>query len=357
MEIKSGPIWRRFYWGMTSFFLLAGCCTLPLAASVAYESRWPSVGTPRENDDGQQLSPALAAPLQSSGMNAMRQLVAEGKWEIIKTNLFSRDLFTSMNTALELGAIREPAVVPVLEPVILAEQMNRTLRKEAAKALAGTSLGARRLIQLAKDGKLPEDIRFFTALELSGILDSRLRSEAGKILPLPLLQGDTEFPSIDRLMKTTGDPEHGKSVFDRQESGCLRCHSVYRQGVEFGPDLSEIGSKKNAEELLESIVDPGAEIAYGYEAHAIELRSGEEVYGIITQETRDRITVKDIHSRLTTFSTKDVASHQRLRSSIMPHDLQRSMSLQDLVDLVEYLGSLSRARALQQRMNTEGDEK
>ncbi|MGH7378448.1 MAG: c-type cytochrome, partial [Candidatus Methylomirabilales bacterium] len=51
-----------------------------------------------------------------------------------------------------------------------------------------------------------------------------------------------------------------------QAGGCIGCHVVGGMpGGAIGPDLTHIGSRRNAAYLRESILDPDATIARGYE--------------------------------------------------------------------------------------------
>jgi len=132
-------------------------------------------------------------------------------------------------------------------------------------------------------------------------------------------------------------------VFTRPEVNCIGCHRVNDKGVDFGPALSEIGAKLGKDALYEAILDPSAGIAFGYEAWQIELKSGDEAYGLIVSETADELIMKDVKAIPTRIKKSEIVKRQQLKTSIMPAGLQQTMSTQDLVDLVEYLSSLKKA--------------
>ena len=48
-------------------------------------------------------------------------------------------------------------------------------------------------------------------------------------------------------------------------SGCLGCHKVGTEGGAIGPDLTHVGSRLSATLLRESILNPDAKIARGFE--------------------------------------------------------------------------------------------
>ena len=141
-----------------------------------------------------------------------------------------------------------------------------------------------------------------------------------------------------------GDAQKGAQVFARPEVGCINCHRINEKGADVGPALSEIGNKLGKDALYEAILDPSAGIAFGYEAWQIDLKSGDEAYGIIVSETADELVLKDAKAISTRIKKSDIAKRQQSKISLMPAGLQLTMSTQDLVDLVEYLSSLKKAK-------------
>jgi mono/diheme cytochrome c family protein len=53
-----------------------------------------------------------------------------------------------------------------------------------------------------------------------------------------------------------------------RDAGCVACHKIGAEGGAVGPDLTHIGARVNANYIRESILDPGAKIARGYEPMA-----------------------------------------------------------------------------------------
>jgi cytochrome c551/c552 len=52
------------------------------------------------------------------------------------------------------------------------------------------------------------------------------------------------------------------------ELGCFACHQLEGQGNAIGPSLDDVGARRDAEYIRESILSPGADISAGYEAFA-----------------------------------------------------------------------------------------
>ena len=64
-----------------------------------------------------------------------------------------------------------------------------------------------------------------------------------------------------------GDPEKGKDIFHTSVTGqCMRCHRVGNSNstsiatAEVGPDLTTVGSRRDREYLLRSLLNPSADI-------------------------------------------------------------------------------------------------
>ncbi len=73
------------------------------------------------------------------------------------------------------------------------------------------------------------------------------------------------------------------------------------------------------------------------------MKNGDEAYGLIASETADELAIKAVGGIVTRYKKSDIAKRAQQKLSIMPAGLQQTMSVQELVDLVEYLSSLKKA--------------
>ena len=142
---------------------------------------------------------------------------------------------------------------------------------------------------------------------------------------------------MSRLVTMKGDGVAGAKIY---ETLCSNCHQARGKGKDFGPNLSEIGDKLGRDALFLSVLDPNAGVSFNYEGTGLGLRSGDEVVGIVVSETDDSITLKTTGAIVTTYPKNRIRARRKLNVSIMPADLQRSMTVEELVDLVEYLSGL-----------------
>lgn len=279
-----------------------------------------------------------AQPIHSASAEAARMLLAEPGQSVLRQALTTPAAAAVIQA---LGNSNEKSAVPLLQP-LTAGGVDAPLRKLAVKALAQTQDGAAWLLDQVRAGKLGDDLKFTATSELNAARWPQIRQEAAKLLPPPQTQGAESLPPVPELMRRPGDPKHGAEVFRRDAVGCIKCHQVNGEGVDFGPALSEIGTKLGKDALYESILDPSAGISFGFEAWQIELKSGDETYGLVASETEDEITVKTQNGVSSKYKKAQIKTREKMKLSIMPAGLQQSMSVQDLVDLVEYLSSLKK---------------
>jgi putative heme-binding domain-containing protein len=185
-------------------------------------------------------------------------------------------------------------------------------------------------------------LKFTASAELNAVRWTNIKAEAAQLLPLPMARDSKPMPSTVELLKMSSDSANGEKVFFRQLPGCFTCHSVRGKGGQIGPDLSEIGTKLAKEAIVESILEPSAGISVGYETYSVELKSGDEGYGLLVSETADEIAIKDAKGIVTHYKKSDVTSKRKLKVSLMPTGLQQGMSAQEFADLVGFLSGLKK---------------
>ena len=63
-----------------------------------------------------------------------------------------------------------------------------------------------------------------------------------------------------------GDVARGLKIFKTHAiANCARCHAVNGEGGPIGPALDAIATRKQEDYILESLIDPGAAIAEGFQ--------------------------------------------------------------------------------------------
>lgn len=286
------------------------------------------------------LEAAVRDPSGTTGVEATRLVLQNGELPALKLALNGTN---AVKLAEALGNTDDKEIVPLLEPIVPDTAKPLPLRQQAVRALAKVQEGAAALLELARAQRLPEDLRLTAASELNSVRWDNLKAQAAQLLPLPKSQNTGPLPPISELVKLKGDPLRGAAVFRREIVGCFKCHQINGQGTDFGPNLSEIGTKLAKSAIYESILDPSAGIAFGYEAWDLELKNGDDAVGLIVSETADELALKAVGGIVTRYRKADIARRRKQKLSIMPAGLEQTMSKDELVDLVEYLSSLKKA--------------
>src|SRR5262249_4406253 len=82
-----------------------------------------------------------------------------------------------------------------------------------------------------------------------------------------------------RTLAAKGDAAKGKILFKAQP--CLACHTDADGQSPKGPHLVDIGKRYSTAELVESILQPSAKIAQGFETYLFEMRDGKVYTGFV----------------------------------------------------------------------------
>jgi putative heme-binding domain-containing protein len=135
------------------------------------------------------------------------------------------------------------------------------------------------------------------------------------------------------VIELTGDVQHGKKVF---EENCARCHMPRRRAGRIGPDLSGI-NMKSKQELIESILNPSASIESRYINYLVTTKDGRMYDGVLGNETAGAITLRGGAEEDVTILRKNIAEMRASSISLMPEELEKSMSKQDIADVIAYL--------------------
>jgi putative heme-binding domain-containing protein len=135
-----------------------------------------------------------------------------------------------------------------------------------------------------------------------------------------------------------GDVARGKSVFEGK-GGCVTCHRVGDSGSRTGPDLSDIGHLRRAEEIRKSLEEPGAEIQPQNRTYRVVSRDGVTVIGRLLNQDTHTIQLMDSKEQLRSFAKASLREYGLVETSPMP-SYRDKLTAEEMVDLVKYLVSL-----------------
>lgn len=292
---------------------------------------------------GQERGLVLVAsnlPRDAAGVEAARLVLIGKELELLTSVLSGGNAVQAAGLAEALGNTADKRAVPLLLPLVSDSQRDANVRKQAVRSLARTHEGASELVALAKKDALPAEVRFVATTELNTARWPDIKQQAATLLPLPQGRNAQPLPPLAELLSVRGDAARGAQVYFREEVQCAKCHRVGDKGLDFGPALTEIGTKLGKDALYEAILDPSAGVSFDYEGWEITTKDGNELTGIMVSESDGELTLKNQQGVPVRLRKADLARRQKLKLSLMPSGLQLTMTTQELVDLVEYLSTL-----------------
>lgn len=127
-------------------------------------------------------------------------------------------------------------------------------------------------------------------------------------------------------------------------AGCFNCHRYNNEGAAVGPDLTGVGGRFNAHDLLESIIEPSKEISDQYISVIIRKKDGDDVTGRIVNLDQDGLAVNSNMldpNATVTVRRSEIASIENSKVSMMPEGLLNPLKEDEILDLLAF--ALSRA--------------
>ena len=183
--------------------------------------------------------------------------------------------------------------------------------------------------------KAPDDAALLRVIE-NGIPPEM--PGAWQLSPNELKQVAAYVRSLGRIAPeiVSGSPERGREVYTR--SACASCHLVNGVGSGYGPELSNIGTRRNAAHLRESIVKPAATLPEGFLMMEVETLTARKISGMRLAEDPFTLQLQDAGGRLHSFRKSALRRTRKVpKASPMPAYDQLAES--DLQDLIAYLAS------------------
>jgi putative heme-binding domain-containing protein len=152
-------------------------------------------------------------------------------------------------------------------------------------------------------------------------------------------QGQVGKASIEDVMialtHVKGDAVKGKALFARQ--GCVACHSLSKSEKMKGPFMGQIGSIMTRDQIAESILKPNASISQGFASVLITAKGDKSYLGFVTEQSADRVVLRDVAGELFTIKTGDIVSRKEMETSMMPEGLANALSYEEFASLVTFL--------------------
>ena len=140
---------------------------------------------------------------------------------------------------------------------------------------------------------------------------------------------------LERIAPLEGDPYRGKKLF---RSDCARCHKLYAEGGEIGPDLTGY-QRDQVQTLVRNIIAPSLEIREGYQTVGVRMEDGAVLTGFIENQKEEQFTLKGVDGKAHVVARSEIDQVVPQATSLMPEGMLAKLTDQQIADLLAYLRS------------------
>jgi putative heme-binding domain-containing protein len=289
------------------------------------------------------LKKVLAAPIFEAQAAAVRVLADERDRIPGAFDLFKK-MAVDEHPRVRTEAVRALSFYPTAEAVDAILAAARKPMDYWTSYTVEAALGANEAVwrqpyltgKLARDNpaaaKLMDDI--LAANKAGGAAAAHI-----KVLLDPATKSvEVKNKAMAELAKLKGNGNKGREVFVRN---CIACHKVGNgEGQDYGPNLAQVATRsKTRMKLIESVIDPNAEVDKKYLSTRIDTVDMKTVIGLVISETKDEVVIFDGKEKKTV-KVADIDQRQTLKQSSMPEGQVATMSAAEFLDLIEYLANL-----------------
>ncbi len=204
--------------------------------------------------------------------------------------------------------------------------------------LLATNSGALSLLFAILDNQLSPNIRA-QAIAIGGVDTEPLRRDLFERFLPESQRRKVLGPAfrLESLLSIKGDATRGQALF---AGVCAACHRASGTGIDFGPDLTHIGTKWNRAAMIEQITMPSKVIEPQWLFTTLELKGGESKAGFVSARSEKGLTLKLPGGVVEAVAAGQIIKATPSTVSVMPEGLLQSLTAKEAADLLEYLDSL-----------------
>lgn len=209
------------------------------------------------------------------------------------------------------------------------------VRSAATSALLATPQRTASLLDAIERGAIPAwTVDPSSRNNLMEHRDEKIKTKARALF--------AEVKTVDRkkvyedykdCLELAARPASGAQVF---KDLCAQCHQFNGTGYAVGPDLTSIRSQPN-EAILMHILNPNWILEQGFESYTVETTELETYSGIVKSQNESSITLKCPQGVEKTIPRAEISSIRTASKSLMPEELEKGMTKQQLRDLIGFL--------------------
>ena len=237
------------------------------------------------------------------------------KWETFESTIVSENMAAMLN----------------LKKILLDGKASELDKINAAKKMATDADGGNMIVNLKASYQLSDKVAKEISEDILNNPDTKVRILASQFFPR-----NGQPLKIDFVSRMQGNKTKGKQIFTQN---CLNCHRHTGKGADIGPDLTNIHKKFDKLSLLDGILNPSANIVFGYENYVIECTKDRFYMGFLLAENTNTITLKDAGGQRIVIKKAEIIKKEKMAKSLMPDPSSLGLKEQELADLSEYLMS------------------
>lgn len=134
--------------------------------------------------------------------------------------------------------------------------------------------------------------------------------------------------------------DSGRNLFFA--AGCASCHRYAGEGKGVGPDLTSLGNKFSADDVLEAILEPSKVVSDQFAGAVLVKKDGSSVFGHVSRRQEGGSVVHEVvtataEAAVVKVPDAEVLRVERAKMSPMPTGLVDRLGADELLDLLAYL--------------------
>ncbi|MBL8850813.1 MAG: c-type cytochrome [Planctomycetaceae bacterium] len=236
-----------------------------------------------------------------------------------------------------LGRLESPDVATFV--LAKLDDFEPELRTRALELLTQRPEWSAPLLAAIADKRMSKDVLNLNQLRRIASFDDPQVKEQFTAIYGALREGrDPDRERLVKLMKNfleavPGDPHRGETAFKKV---CAQCHKIYGEGAEVGPEIT-LNGRNNWDQLISNVFDPSLVIGAGYQARQLLTVDGRVLTGLPVEESDQRVVLKVQGGKIETIARDDIEEYKVSEVSLMPEELEKQLTKQEIADLMSYL--------------------
>jgi len=139
------------------------------------------------------------------------------------------------------------------------------------------------------------------------------------------------------LAQLTGDQARGKALVESNK--CFDCHRIDQRGSRVGPDLTDIGSRRDSDRLQQALLEPDAEVLFENRYVRFVTKDGATITGRLLNQDALSVQLLTPKEELKTYMRSGLRDYTIVDKGLMP-SVRDNLTDQQVADIVSYLSSL-----------------